>query len=327
MSPNINTNYENQRCGFTLVELLVVIAIIGILIGMLLPAVQSVREAARRTDCANNLRQIGLASMNFEGTYGFLPPGVNIPIGNESGMVFPSNELYQDGLIQNPPFPGKFGSWLAWILPFIEQGNIEKNYDFSVREYGNTLGPDSIGAQPIPSYICPSDFVPTKVIIYQNTYYFGVNSYFGNAGVQSWWIFDATFDGVFQINSDTRIRDIYDGTSNTILAGERYSFDAEWEDLPNRRGWAWSNFLAPQDCLAGTLEPINYILPQGSGPNPPFSLTDKRLSSFGSGHPGGCNLAFVDGSVRFANSAGNAGLPNLQRLSVIADGELVDLSF
>ena len=318
-------NKNQTRNGFTLVELLVVIAIIGILIGMLLPAVQQVREAARRTQCANNLRQIGLACHNFETTYGHLPPGVNIPIGNESGMVFPTNSLYTNGTIKPPPFGNKFGSWLAWILPFLEQGNIQQNYNFDEREFENTLGPDSIGAQVIPSYICPSDFTDPDVIIFQDDFYFGINSYFGNGGVQSWYIFDATFDGVFQINTSTEFKEIYDGTSNTILAGERYSFDPEWPDLPNRRGWAWSNFFSPQDCLAGTLEPINYTLPAGSGPNPPFSLTDKRLSSFGSGHPGGCNLIFVDGSTRFTSSVGNSGLGNLQLLSIIDDGEIVDL--
>ncbi len=312
--------------GFTLVELLVVIAIIGILIAMLLPAVQQVREAARRSACANNLRQIGIAAVNFESSNEFFPPGINIPIGSSSGMVFPSNSLVTSGKIKPAPFPNKFGSWLAWILPYMEQQNINANYDYDVREYGNALGPDSIAAQVVPSYICPSDYVPKRVIDYTTggrQYFFGINSYFGNGGVKSWYIFSATFDGVFQINSRTTFALIKDGASNTLLAGERYSLDPEWEDLPNRRGWAWSNFLAPQDCLAGTLEPVNYQLPAGSGPRPSFALQDARLSSFGSGHPQGANFAMCDGSTQFFTSSGTGGLANYQNLSKINDGNIV----
>ena len=312
--------------GFTLVELLVVIAIIGILIGMLLPAVQQVREAARRTQCANNLRQIGIACLNFESSNEFFPPGLNIPIGTGSGMVFPTNSLVKNGKIKQPPFANKFGSWLAWILPYMEQNNINANYNFDVREYANANGPNSIAAQLVPSYICPSDYLPKSVITYTTggtTYYFGVNSYFGNAGVKSWFISTATFDGVFQINSQTKLGIIKDGTSNTILAGERFSFDAEWADLPNRRGWAWSSYNSPQDCLAGTLEPINYKMPLGVGPNPSFTYQDSRLSSFGSGHPGGSNFVMCDGSSHFLNASGTGGLVNYQNLSKIADGNVV----
>jgi prepilin-type N-terminal cleavage/methylation domain-containing protein/prepilin-type processing-associated H-X9-DG protein len=316
-----------RRRGFTLVELLVVIAIIGVLVSLLLPAVQAAREAARRMSCSNNLKQLALGMHNFEGTHGSLPPGLNLPISTQSGAVFPTNTLYTSGRIKNPTYPNQFGSWFVYTMPFFEQSSLQDRWDFSQRDYGNALGANSTAANVVPFFNCPSD-QGDAVVQYTtggNTYYFGANSYVANAGVKSWFIATATFDGVFQINSRTKFAEITDGLTNTILLGERYHYDKEWPDLPNRRGWGWANYNAPQDLFAGALQPINYKIPPGSGPNPSFTLQDNRLSSFSSGHPGGANFAIADGSVRLLSYTSAGDLPVLQRLVRPRDGEVVTL--
>jgi prepilin-type N-terminal cleavage/methylation domain-containing protein/prepilin-type processing-associated H-X9-DG protein len=313
-----------RRRGFTLVELLVVIAIIGVLVSLLLPAVQAAREAARRMQCANNLKQLALGMHNFESARGHLPPGLNLPISSQSGAVFPSNALVTSGKIKQPKYPNQFGSWFVYTMPYFEQSNLQDRWDFSVRDYGNANGPNSTAASVVPFFLCPSD-QGEPVVTYTTggtTYYYGANSYVANAGVKSWFISTATFDGVFQINSQTRFAAITDGTSNTILLGERFHFDREWADLPNRRGWGWANYNAPQDLFAGALQPINYRLPLGSGPNPSFTLQDNRLSSFSSGHPGGANVAVCDGSVRLLSNTSAGDLAVLQRLVRPQDGEV-----
>jgi len=154
-------NRFSKRAGFTLVELLVVIAIIGILIGMLLPAVQQVREAARRVQCGNNARQLALACLNYESAHMHFPPGLNCPLGGDkSGAFFSTSEFIDETPFPRAPHDDMFGSWLVWIMPFMEANNTFTQLDLNFREteLNNVLGPDSVGAQIIPSYLCPSDF-------------------------------------------------------------------------------------------------------------------------------------------------------------------------
>ena len=180
----------------------------------------------------------------------------------------------------------------------------------------------SVAASVISTYLCPSD-IPELVAEYQQ-YRFGGNSYLGSAGRRSYFISDLTFDGILYYNSKVRMKDIKDGTSKTILLGERYSFDPEYPDLKNRRGWAWNNVFAGQDVLGGVYEPVNYQLPTGVGPNPSNTLKNKKLSSYSSAHTGGANFCFADGSVRFLTLTSTADLITLERLAIKDDGLIIE---
>jgi prepilin-type N-terminal cleavage/methylation domain-containing protein/prepilin-type processing-associated H-X9-DG protein len=303
-----------ERRGFTLIELLVVIAIIAILISLLVPAVQKVREAAACAQCQNNLKQIGLGLHHFHDSYRRFPSGIMVPIGTDGGAIDRST----CPKCQEPPMPGKWGSWLTWILPYVEQQNLYSRLDLGGREYGYCKGNGSPGATVIETYICPSDYLPMLVVQYSE-YYFGVNSYFGNAGTKAWPVSSASFNGVLYYNSRVRIVDITDGTSNTLLAGERYSKDQGMPDaeLSDFRGWAWTNYNSGGDHLGDTSWPIN---------SPASAIgKDSRKTNFGSAHPEGANFVLCDGSVRFMAMTSTSNLVNFQRLSVINDGHPVTL--
>ncbi len=219
----------SKQHAFTLVELLVVIAIIGILIGMLLPAVQSVREAARRTACSNNMRQIGLAVLNYESTFGEFPinqVGPGLPDGNGG---------YESG----------FYSWLVPILPYVEQNNV---FDLIQHEISNGSGfgfmidsnhPNARAANTrIDTFLCPSDFPTHDNEIAMGTANPASDNYAANAGWPSYATgfsgersYPGRFNGVIPLVNPTesvswhkekvRIGDVFDGTSNTALVSER----------------------------------------------------------------------------------------------------------
>jgi prepilin-type N-terminal cleavage/methylation domain-containing protein/prepilin-type processing-associated H-X9-DG protein len=319
-----------KRRGFTLIELLVVIAIIAVLIGMLLPAIQKVREAASRSSCANNLHQIAVAAQSFHDAYGHFPSGINLPISTQSGAIFPTNALVKSGKVQQAPDPTRFYGWPIALLPYLESGNVYNQLDLTRREYANCNGPNSPGANVIKVYLCPSDPMTSNVSTYTTqgvTYYFGMNSYGANAGTLSWFYTGETTDGVFYINSRVTITNITDndGTSNTLMFGERYHQDPAYTNIATLGGWAWANLNAGQDYLLSTPVPINYQLPPGTQVGAPNFPEDNRVCAFGSGHTGGANFAFCDGSVRFLTLVNNTDLPLLQALSTRAGGETVSL--
>jgi prepilin-type N-terminal cleavage/methylation domain-containing protein/prepilin-type processing-associated H-X9-DG protein len=317
-----------KRRGFTLIELLVVIAIIAVLIGLLLPAVQKVRESAARSQCSNNLHQLVVAAHAFHEVNGRFPSGLNLPISTQSGAIFPTNTLFTKGVVGQPPVPGQFISWAEALLPFIEQNNLQKALNLTQREYANCNGPNSTGAQVIKILVCPSDNLSNPVSTYTTggvTYYFGMNSYGANGGTRSWYpsFGTLTTDGVFFFNSAVKMTDIRDGTSSTLLFGERYHYDPAYTAISTLGGWAWSNFNAPQDYIFSTPVPVNYLLAPGTQTGAPNFPEDLRVCAFGSGHANGANFVFADGSVRFLTLVSTSDLPLLQALSTRSGGEVV----
>jgi prepilin-type N-terminal cleavage/methylation domain-containing protein/prepilin-type processing-associated H-X9-DG protein len=247
--------------GFTLIELLVVIAIIAILIGLLVPAVQKVRESANRTQCQNNLKQIGIALHTCHDTYKRLPP------------AWGSLPASATGTLGNP---------LWFILPFIEQNNLYKRaggyFDNPDVNSGNPAAPP---AQTIPIYLCPSDFTNQPVQVWTNGWARG--NYATN-----WQVFgnNATWadDGVARIPATFR-----DGTSNTMLATEKLGSCGGTGNLwaHGTWNWQWGSFYAPW-YFAG---PQTFQLV--TDPN------NCQVQYPQSPHDGGINALMGDGSVRF----------------------------
>jgi prepilin-type N-terminal cleavage/methylation domain-containing protein/prepilin-type processing-associated H-X9-DG protein len=340
-----------RRKGFTLIELLVVIAIIAVLIGLLLPAVQKVREAAYRMSCQNNLKQLGVGAHNYHDTYKRFPPGTNLP----AAVLLPNASPKFPTRTPNPIVPGQSFSFYTALLPFVEQGSLAgvlknvgtgslsasitvsgKAEPGNDSQYNNAAGPNSPAATIIKTFLCPSDnaIKQTTWQSGQTLYYFGANTYGGNAGQVSFYFDAMTQDGIFFINSSVRIQDISDGTSNTFLFGERNRIDptylplAQTSSFEGRSGWGWANQLGGFDYLfASTLTvayPINWLIPPSTTTDPGFILQDNRCMVYGSQHSGGANFCFADGSVRFV--ADRAPLLVVQALSTRAGGEVVDLS-
>lgn len=315
-------NHRN-RLAFTLIELLVVIAIIAILIGLLLPAVQKVREAAARMSCENNLHQIGVALHNYHATEMRFPTGLQVPVGTGQGGALFTGE---GPLIPQDPVPNTFGNWFIAILPYVEQGNAyqlvrseSNNLTMDYTSYCN--GPSDVGSTVIKTYFCPSDYLPpTFQTIYLN-YYFGVNSYFGNAGTSAWPPGSAACNGVLYYNSSTSIATITDGLSQCLFVGERYSFDVNVADanLDQWRGWGWTDWNSGGDILGDTAYAMNTPLSKmpGCGLN-------CRKTNFGSNHINGMNFLLCDGSVQFLTDS--ISLLNWQRASCPNDGNVINLS-
>jgi prepilin-type N-terminal cleavage/methylation domain-containing protein/prepilin-type processing-associated H-X9-DG protein len=334
------------RRGFTLIELLVVIAIIGILIGLLLPAVQKVLAAAARSQCENNLKQLGLACHNFHDTYQFFPPGFDY--NYITNFQPPGSSLLTYYGSSVPGLPTDYGSWIVMILPYIEQNNIARQWPQQVYPGGsanlNALrlivnGPSALAAQQIKVLECPS--YARARWIYQGVrssafplgQYEAITSYVASYGTAPYgtppYPYPPVRDGIFQSNSSVRITDITDGTSNTLLVGERdardpcnSNFNGGFSSLQTGAIGIWAG--TQSSTGASTAVPLNYQSPPDCVTATGTALTayeNLRISAFGSAHEGGANFCMSDGSVRFI--AASIPLQTLQYLATKDLGEII----
>jgi prepilin-type N-terminal cleavage/methylation domain-containing protein/prepilin-type processing-associated H-X9-DG protein len=309
--------------GFTLIELLVVIAIIAILIGLLLPAVQKVREAAARMKCSNNLKQMGLALHNHHDSLGYLPPAIVNSGRWGGGASAPASQSW---------YPAD-GTWYVYnhsgfvfLLPYLEQDNLFKQYDFKTpgslsSPYSVPLPPTSanltathpnalVQSQKLQVYICPSDKDPEVVISNSGAsdFYQRPNTARSNYLFSSGWRTDyngpgdwsnATVSGVFGHNTKTKLAEISDGTSNTIAIGESVQMKDGGPGTSPIFGpyWGSGTHTATIGYTPGGDPRFNI-----NAPFDPSCTAGPRCVyawAFSSFHTNGANFVMCDGSVRF----------------------------
>ena len=305
-----NKGHRGDRAfsAFTLVELLVVIAIIGVLVGLLLPAVQSAREAARRMQCTNNLKQVGLALHTYHDSLRRIPPG----------------GIWWTNALTDPNFQNNRGSMLLHLTQFIEQGNTYRLFDFNrPPEYQLVPGSPTeyIAGQVISVYRCPSDNSPTYNAEVRDGVAAGklaLFSYAGSKGPTStgdnaagrcperaaWDTYNFSTNDQTPAGPFTRLGRIYtaklaevtDGLSNTLFIGEVRGNCS----LPATRGWVHGSNL---NGMISTIYPINYDSCSKDLSRGPCRWWDNWSTNFGfkSLHTGGANFALGDGSVHFVS--------------------------
>ena len=305
--------------GFTLIELLVVISIIGVLIALLLPAVQAAREAARRAQCTNNLKQIGLAIHNYQSAYGVFPPGYSSRWKSDGG----DQGTAEDDI-------GHGWGWASMILPQMEQRPV-----YDAINFGMTMTfPQNTTAQFIRfnNYLCPSDnprkLIPVRDEDNANTIYTVASAnYVGMFGTGEIGDAPGAGNGMFFRNSRLEFSDLRDGSSQTLCVGER-SHNLSYVTWTGRSIGGWlhkttsfeggtDRFNAePEEAFTMILGPVG--LENGSRtPNDP----EAHVEDYWSYHPGGVNFLFGDGSVHFLKNGINPGI--YRSLATRAGGEIV----
>jgi prepilin-type N-terminal cleavage/methylation domain-containing protein/prepilin-type processing-associated H-X9-DG protein len=319
------------RRAFTLIELLVVIAIISVLIALLLPAVQSAREAARRAQCVNNLKQIGLALHHYEEAMSTFPPGY---VSSIDRTVL--DACNQDQENRHGVDLGTGWAWGSMILPFLEQHPLYNsiNFNLSVAYHQN----DTCSLTALTVYLCPTDPGPSIVPVFEDppdpnnpgSYngshivdYLSRGNYVGMYGIGELCSQSGALDspnnngmgplgqhaGIFYRNSATRISAITDGTSNTIMVGER-SHNLSYVTWVARSidGWLGKTSPieggtdkfnpSPEECWTQIMGPVG--LEDG---NRTINSPQAHVEDYWSLHPGGANMLFADGSVHFLKSS------------------------
>ncbi|QDT29124.1 Type II secretion system protein G precursor [Gimesia panareensis] len=285
-----------KKRGFTLIELLVVIAIIAILIALLLPAVQQAREAARRSTCKNNLKQIGLALHNYHDNFKMFPPG-------DIRDFYSGLNSWSTSQI----------TWMGRILPFIDQAPLYNKINFE-RAPGTGGSNASVRKTKLPVYRCPSDSSRQPNGGYAPTNYLACRGTEGNSGR------DDT-ESMFSINSRMRIRDVDDGTSNTMMVSETFASAPLCSQQPSnssevgtcpascqtgskytgsyQQGYSWFYGQKYESHYYGTVyNPNNKNMPDCGGGS---STTGALLAAL-SKHVGGVHVLMADGAVRFASN-------------------------
>jgi prepilin-type N-terminal cleavage/methylation domain-containing protein/prepilin-type processing-associated H-X9-DG protein len=297
---------SRRRPGFTLIELLVVIAIIAVLIALLLPAVQQAREAARRSQCKNNLKQIALALHNYHDTFLVFPPGyVSTRPGISTSTTWCNGNGGQGwGSTQGAP-------WTALVLSFLEQGNLQQTLNFGVpwAAASNQMAPpNSTLIQPLKIWQCPSDEVFNEQPL--NNSYWGcqggprvqtdgsLTADCGNTGCSPMWERAHYVSGVLYGGSRVQMGHISDGTTNVFMVGESRYGDSTWGMSAKQ-----DSCTLPRN-IAGAHEQINLH------PAPQRGIFSTR--GFSSYHTGGAHFAMCDGSVQFVSE--NINLATYQQL-------------
>jgi prepilin-type N-terminal cleavage/methylation domain-containing protein/prepilin-type processing-associated H-X9-DG protein len=323
----------NGPMGFTLVELLVVIAIIGILIALLLPAVQAAREAARRAQCSNNLKQVGLALHNF----------------HAARRQFPYGQKYKLGIGSNSWKDRD--CWFQWILPYVEQQALWDSYRANL-EAGGSVWWTPNRWTALPTFMCPSDPANPKILTsgWSESPGGQPDNSQGFSGNYSAECCSTVFnpsedpegkdrDGIFYAGSQTRIGDIKDGSSNTLLAGEiilvtdvmageQIGGGESANQHHDNRGRYWNvhqgttlfSTLYPPNTTVG--DRCNWCINKRQAPCQSLG-SDNLVFSLRSYHPGGVNVVLADGSVRFLSDSVDAVL--YRALGTREGGETVNV--
>lgn len=308
---------KSRRNGFTLIELLVVIAIIAILIALLLPAVQQAREAARRSTCKNNLKQIGLALHNYHDTHSVFPPGA-------VGLVTDMNS--SSWCTSSSSNRGR-APWSVLILPFLDQAPLYQQFEFEedfttwetpLSGFNGSTSNSAAWENPLVVFKCPSDPVSGAELPAAN--YRGVqggyqssSSYCGTTSRRFY------TNGMLCVNAKIGFRDITDGSSNVLLVGESH-YNTTQANTSNGSyvGWASSPNLN-----GGSRHAINLAAADGginSAPVDPNAGDPRNYQShhFGSFHTGGCHFLLADGSVHFISE--NVDITMFRSLGIRNDG-------